>query len=455
MKKIIYLLIATIFVIGCEKNVIGDFQEQELDFVQETRLDKKGTAYSYRAPRWSHKTSELASHWFYHWGTDEIEEIPTAIEHVSMFWGPGSATEEKVQEMIQLKNEGKLHYILAFNEPDNHDQALMSVDQAIEAWPLLEQVGLPIIAPSVGGPGYNNEWLLEFMQRAEELNYRVDYIGYHHYPGPNAGIFLDRLHKTYEQFNKPIWITEFAVADWSATTDENNRHSPEAVLGFMQEVLPAMDGIDWIHRYCWFDDSDSSRPQLASSRLFDEDGNITPLGAFYAQHNPNSNIGPGTDTEYTPPPDDDELIFNGHFEGGTYVHDTAWEVWANFPNGWDGYKADAAWIDDTEPVTGFFSGKLRNGSSALIQLIPVEAGETYTIKLFSKWADVAGTMKVVMRDTADNFRFFLSDALPQTNEWEESSFEVTMPATTTEIKLVFWNDGQVVYMDDISLKLNE
>ena len=60
-----------------------------------------------------------------------------------------------------------------------------------------------------------------------------------------------------------------------------------------------------------------------------------------------------------------------------------------------------------------------------------------------------------MRDTADNYRFFLSEALPQTTEWEESSFQVTMPDTTTEIKLVFWNDGPNMYMDDISLKLNE
>ena len=455
MKKIIYLFITTIVLVGCEKNAIGDFSPQEANYTQETRLDKKGIAYSYMAPRWSHKTSEIASHWFYHWGTDEREEIPSGIEHTPMFWGAGSVTDEKIQEMIQLKNEGKLHYILAFNEPDGLTQSNVSVDEAIALWPMLEQVGVPLVSPSVTGPGYKSDWLIEFMQRAEELNYRVDYIGYHNYPGPNAAQFIDRLRRTYEAFNRPIWITEFGVADWTATTDENNRYSPEEVLGFMQEVLPAMDGIDWIYRYAWFDDSDASRPQLASSRLFDADGNITPLGQFYAQHNPNAQIGPGTDTEYIPPLDDDELIFNGHFEGGTYVHDTAWQVWPNFPNGWEGYMADAVWVNETEPVTGFFSGKLRTNSSALIQLIPVQPGGTYTIKLFSKWKEATGTMKVVMRDTADNYRFFLSEALPQTTEWEESSFQVTMPDTTTEIKLVFWNDGPNMYMDDISLKLNE
>lgn len=454
MKKIVYLLIITIVVISCDKNVIGDFEPQEVNYTQETRLDKRGTAYSYRAPRWSHKTSELASHWFYHWGTDEREEIPTGIEHVPMFWGAGSVTDERIQELIQLKNEGKLHYLLAFNEPDGFDQSNVSVDEAIALWPMLEQVGVPLVSPSVKGPGYQNDWLLEFMQRAEELNYRVDYVGYHHYPGPNAAQFIDRLKKTYDEFNKPLWITEFAVADWNATTDENNRYSQDEVLGFMQEVLPAMDGIDWIYRYAWFDDSDSSRPQLASSRLFDADGNITPLGQFYAQHNPNNNIGPGTDTEYIPPIDNDELVFNGHFEGGTWEN-IQWATWADFPLGWTGYNGNTVWLDDTEPVTGFHCGKLLNNSSAFIQLIPVQPGGTYTIKLFSKWANIAGTMKVVMRDTADNFRFFLSDPLPQTNEWEESSFEVTVPDTTTEIKLVFWNDGQAMYLDDISLKLNE
>ena len=456
MEKFVCLLfIVSLTISGCEENVIGDFESPELNIQDENTVNKKGIAYSYRAPRWSHKTSEIAPHWFYHWGTDEREEIPSGTEHVAMFWGPASVTEEKVQEMIQLKNEGKLHYILAFNEPDNHDQAFMSVDQAIESWPLIEQVGLPIVSPSVGGPGYNNEWLLEFMERADALNYRVDYIGFHYYPNPNVSKFMDRLRLTYQQFNKrPIWITEFAVADWSAAKDEDNRHSQEVVLEFMKEILPALDGIDWVYRYCWFDDSDSSRPPLASSRLFDEEGNITPLGQFYAQHNPNANIGLGSDTEYTPPPDDNELVFNGHFEGGTYQsYETPdWKIWPAFPNGWQGYNGDAVWTDQTDPVTGFNSGKLRKGSSAFTQIIDVEPGKTYTLKLFSKWQDNTADMKIAIKDNADNKRFFISDNLPKTNDWEESVFEVAIPSKTSELRLILWNSGPVIYLDDISLK---
>ena len=59
----------------------------------------------------------------------------------------------------------------------------------------------------------------------------------HYYPNPNVSKFMDRLRLTYEQFNKrPIWITEFAVADWSAAKDEDNRHSQEVVLEFMKEI---------------------------------------------------------------------------------------------------------------------------------------------------------------------------------------------------------------------------
>lgn len=437
----------SLVIIGCKKNNEIIEPEKEL-------LNKRGTAYSYRAPKWSHKTSELASHWFYHWGNEPREEIPTGMEYVPMFWGSGNVTDENIARLIELKNEGKINYILAFNEPDHERASNVTVDEAITLWPKLEQIGLPLVSPSVGQPGFDNPWLIEFMERAEELNYRVDFVGFHYYPNPNSTKFMERLTLTYEAFNKPIWITEFAVADWTATTDEENRHSEEEVLSFMQEVLTALDTTDWVYRYCWFDDSDSSRPPLASSRLFDTDGNITALGQYYAQHNPNLEIGPGTDTDYIPVLDENELITNGHFEGGSYEHDTSWDIWKYFPNGWDGYKADAAWLDDTEPNTGYYSGKLRNNSSALIQIITVEPGMTYTLKLFSKWQDGAIQMKVAIKDNATDTRFFLSDPLPTTSVWEESIFEVTIPEGTTEIKLILWNDGPVIYFDDISLIKN-
>ena len=42
--------------------------------------------------------------------------------------------------------------------------------------------------------------------------------------------------------------------------------------------------------------------------------------------------------------------------------------------------------------------------------------------------------------------------LPKTNDWEESLFEVTVPSNISELRLILWNNGPVIYLDDISLK---
>lgn len=452
MKKLIYLISALLLIISCDDNIIGDFEE-DLSIVVDDRVNKKGNAYSYRAPRWSHKTSEIAPNWFYHWGLNEREEIPSGVEHVPMFWGKGSVNDEEIEKIIALKNEGKINYILAFNEPDGFDQSNVSVDEAIALWPKLEAIGLPLVSPAVKGPGYKNNWLIQFMQRAEELNYRVDYIGFHHYPGPNATNFINDLRKTYEMFNKPIWITEFAVADWNATTDANNRHSEAKVLQFMQDVLPALDEIEWIERYAWFDDGDASRPQLASSRLFDADGNITAVGQYYAAHKPNPNVGPGSDTEYIPPADDDELINNGHFEGGTFEKVLSWGSW-DMPNSWDGYQSSVAYFEVTEANTGFYSARLLNGSSGMETVVSVEPGKTYVYKLYSKWAEEnTFKMRVVFKDHIANKKITTSDLLPNATEWTETTGEITIPSGVTELRMVFWNDKQKhFYFDDVSLK---
>jgi hypothetical protein len=83
--------------------------------------------------------------------------------------------------------------------------------------------------------------------------------------------------------DRPLLITEFAIADWDATTLEENRHSANEVLAFMKDVLPWMEEPeqDWIAGYSWFS-FDASSPVGTSSALFDDDGALTTLGRYYA-----------------------------------------------------------------------------------------------------------------------------------------------------------------------------
>jgi hypothetical protein len=81
-------------------------------------------------------------------------------------------------------------------------------------------------------------------------------------------------------FERPLWITEFGVGDWAAKSVEENQHSPEIVLGFMEKVLPMLDDLECLERYAWFPSLPDS-PPLGTSALFDSDGNLTQLGEFY------------------------------------------------------------------------------------------------------------------------------------------------------------------------------
>ena len=84
----------------------------------------------------------------------------------------------------------------------------------------------------------------------------------------------------------PIWLTEFGVADWDTAPwirkSTVNRYSEDAVLQFMKEVLPELEKRPYVMRYAWFGAGDGIGEELRTSRLFEKDGTLTPLGRYYA-----------------------------------------------------------------------------------------------------------------------------------------------------------------------------
>ena len=425
---------------SCKDDDAIDLIPEATEPIEEVN-DKKGVAYTYKTDNWSHKTSELGANWFYHWGNLPKDEIPDNVEYVPMFWGRKSVSDANIDRLINLKNEGKIKYILAFNEPDGAKQSNMTVDEVVALWPKLESIGLPIISPAP--VGFKNTWMTAFMNKAESLNLRIDYIAIHSYGGPSPTAFLAKLKEAYELYNKPLWITEFAVADWTATSPETNKHSEATVLQFMQVVLPKLDALDYVAKYAWFDGT--GRTPLYTSALYDEDGNITALGEFYKQHNPNPIIGPGSDTTFEVPVDEGNLIANGGFETG----DT---------NSWDGFKLNASDISTTAPFEGNFSLRLQNNDAAANQVINVESGKTYILKFQSKWIEtVENTFVGRLKNNADNATLWELPEMPKTDQWTETSFEFTVPSQVTEIKLIFFK-GKVTpkfpsfFMDNIEIR---
>jgi len=140
------------------------------------------------------------------------------------------------------------------------------------------EVGVPLLSPACAHP--DREWMKQFMDEIDKRGYRVDFVGVHSYGGPSAEGLMTRLEKVYQMFGRPVWITEFAVGDWNAKSASENKHRPEKVAKFMREVLPALESAAFVDRYSWFSASQDSKP-LGTSALFDDQGELTPLGELY------------------------------------------------------------------------------------------------------------------------------------------------------------------------------
>lgn len=447
MKKIILLFALVVMLVSCEKNVIGDDLENAPASTVVNPINKKGSCYTLVSKNWSYKTHDVGAHWMYNWGIRTNAKIPDNVEFVPMFWGRSSVTDANIAYLKQQKAERKLKYVLGFNEPDGAEQANMTVAEAIALWPKLEEIGVPLGSPAAVNP--TGPWMKEFMAKAEELGLRIDFIAVHGYPGSNPFSIIDMVKKTYAAYKRPIWITEFAVAHWAATTPANNIYSEASVKTFMEQVLPMLDQIDYVHRYAWFD---GRQAQLITSSLFDDNGVITSVGQTYAAHVPNTTIGPGQDTNFVSIPSPGELLTNGDFEAGVLTP-------------WGGYNNTVVSDFGGQGFTYFgnFAGRINvgppgNTGGTLFIDAPVVAGKTYVLKYWSRWINpvttsFAPTLRNALVAGTPGLLATLAP-VPLANVWTETVVEYTVPTGVTQLRIQFFRaSGPAFYLDDVSLKL--
>jgi hypothetical protein len=241
---------------------------------------KKGLCLSNkRSPQEVAKFVEsVGARWLYNWNIEAPETLPAGVEFIPMIYKDRSVSDEA---LAQVKSRSQIHgysELLGFNEPDAKTQGNTSVEKALALWPKLEAVGLRLGSPSCVHP--DNEWMTAFMKGVDQRGLRVDFICMHSYGGPGADSLVKRLEKVHALYKRPIWITEFAVADWEAKSPEENRHKPERVADFVTKLLPQLEAMDIVERYAWFHGGVSGAA-LASSQLFNPDGSLTIVGEAY------------------------------------------------------------------------------------------------------------------------------------------------------------------------------
>lgn len=238
---------------------------------------KKGLGLYRRNPELVDLLTALKCQWFYSWSGTPTDSPPSDIPFIPMVRSRNANAGDVARIADKAKEQGT-EELLGLNEPDAKKQDDMTVEQALEIWPLLMETGMRLGSPGCVHP--DNDWMTQFMAGVKERDLRVDFISVHSYGGPNADGFVKRLTKVHELYERPLWITEFAVGDWKAKSVGEHMHSPEIVLAFMEKVLPMLEDLDFLERYAWFPAGTDSIP-LGTSALFDESGVLTPLGEFY------------------------------------------------------------------------------------------------------------------------------------------------------------------------------
>ncbi|MFW2480277.1 MAG: glycoside hydrolase family protein [Lentimonas sp.] len=242
------------------------------------RSNKKGACMALKNnPNWKTKLEALNVAWIYNWSTSIKPGTPSYVEFVPMQWGKWNVSKK---HMDQLAN-GRHRALLGFNEPDQKNQANMTVEQAIELWPRLMYTGIRLGSPAGVHP--DGPWMRQFMKEIDKRGYRVDFIAMHAYPGKDADSFIERVDQIHKLYGRPIWITEFAVGDWEANANKKNRHSVDEVYEFMRKVIPALESRRHVERYAWFSSSPSNH-NLGTSSLYKKDGTLNKLGLLYSSY---------------------------------------------------------------------------------------------------------------------------------------------------------------------------
>jgi RNA polymerase sigma factor (sigma-70 family) len=190
--------------------------------------------------------------WYYTWSTQHTGiATPSGVGFVPMIWGAGSVT---ATALAQAKAAGP--YLLGFNEPDMGAQANMSVDQALSLWPKLMAAGRVLGSPAVATGGDRaGGWLDRFMSGAAARGYRVDFITLHWYGGD---FVTDRavsqlrsyLQAVYDRYHKSIWLTEYALIDFSSGAARYPTQNQQAA--FLSASAKMFRGLTYLQRYAWF-----------------------------------------------------------------------------------------------------------------------------------------------------------------------------------------------------------
>jgi len=249
---------------------------------------KRGLAYGYDsiADLTALANGGKGISWWYNWALAPDPGVGSAypgigVDFVPMQWG-GSFTVSG--DLPQIPSTAS--WLLGFNEPEDANQANLTPQQAAALWPQLEQIAnshdppLKLASPAVNYCGGTcNEtspftWLDQFF--AACTNCQVDAIAVHWY-SCSASDLQGYIRGTstspaMTKYNKPIWLTEFAMLGSGCAT------TASAEATYLSAALAYLESEPAVARYAWFTGRSTSSPWI---NLLGSSGQLTALGQEY------------------------------------------------------------------------------------------------------------------------------------------------------------------------------
>lgn len=213
------------------------------------------------------------STWYYNWGSHPtINPMNPAKTYNQEFvpekWGAGGLWNG-------IYSLADACHLLGYNEPDHSEQSNVSVEKAIEEWPLMMQTGMRLGSPAT--TDFN--WLYNFMNECRRRNYRVDYVVVHAYWGGLSAVeWYDKLKAVHQRTKRPIWIKEWNNgANWTHEgwpSSQADKYAKQ--LRDITAIVNMLDTCSFIERYSIYNWVEDKRMMIDSS------GKLTPAGEFYA-----------------------------------------------------------------------------------------------------------------------------------------------------------------------------
>lgn len=197
---------------------------------------------------WIERTPQLG--WYYNWRSDQMYTPGPrrrSVEFVPMIHGRKDVGKKILSDL-------RVRALLGFNEPDGASgdhQANMSVAEAARLWPTLERHGLRLGSPAttMGQTLGPHSWQRRFMNEVEARGLRVDFMAVHYYSTDgNVAAFRTWLTKVHAEYRRPIWVTEFALIDWTRPQRADYQQNAR----FVAEAIAMMEELDFVERHAWF-----------------------------------------------------------------------------------------------------------------------------------------------------------------------------------------------------------